>query len=79
VLDFLDRSRFGLPSSGDDREWLDVRIVRFQDIVTTLNNVQGFDYYTSLTINGGHGRRVPRRPRRAPVRELDRLGTVTAP
>lgn len=49
VLDFLDRSRWGLPGSGDVRDWLDVRTVRFQDIVTILNNVQGFNHYANVT------------------------------
>jgi hypothetical protein len=79
VLDFLDRSRFGLPSSGDTREWLDVRIVRFQDIVTTLNNVQGFDYYTSLTINGGTADVSLAGPGALPSASSTASGTVTAP
>lgn len=49
VQDFLDRSRFGLPESGDQRLWLDVRVVRFQGLVTVLNNVRGFDHYEAPT------------------------------
>lgn len=52
VLDFLDGSRWGLPDGGDQRDWIETTIVRHQDIGTILNNVQGFDHWTTLTING---------------------------
>lgn len=52
VLDFLDPSRWGLPSSGDQRDWVETSIVRHQDISTVLNNVEGFDHWTTLTIGG---------------------------
>lgn len=34
--------------------WIDDRhTLRMQDVTTALNNVEGFDYHTNLTINGG--------------------------
>jgi hypothetical protein len=56
-----------------------VRTVRFQDIVTTLNNVQGFDYYTSLTINGGTADVSLAGPGALPSASSTASGTVTAP
>jgi hypothetical protein len=52
IRDFLDRARFGDPEFGDERLWLDVRVIRYQDLVTVLNNVQGFDHFTLLELNG---------------------------
>lgn len=77
VLDFLDRSRFGLPDYGDQRLWLDVRMVRFQDIVTVLNNVQGFSHYTSLTVNGGTSDVTLAGPGALPAANSTASGTVT--
>ena len=47
VLDFLSPARWGLPGYGDRRVWVDTPKVRFQDIVTVLNNVPGLDYWTT--------------------------------
>jgi hypothetical protein len=57
ISDLLDRARWGLPDGGDQRGWDDERILRFQDLVTALNLVTGFDYYqapagTANTSNG---------------------------
>lgn len=79
VLDFLDRSAWGLPKSGDVRDWLDVRTVRYQDVITVLNNVQGFDYYTSLTINAGTADVAMTGPGALPSASSTASGTVTAP
>lgn len=46
----LSPASWGQPPVGDAPSWVDKPIVRFQDIVTVLNNVDGFDHYTSLTI-----------------------------
>jgi hypothetical protein len=80
VLDFLDRSRFGQPDFGDEQaEWLDIRTVRYQDLVTVLNNVQGFDHYTSLTVNGGTADITMTGPGALPSASSTASGTVTAP
>ena len=77
VLDFLARSRWGLPDSGDERDWIDTPIVRYQDIVTVLNNVQGFSHYTSLTINGGTADVTMTGPGALPASNSTASGTVT--
>lgn len=53
VDDFLDPARWGIPPVGDSRVWEDTPIVRFQDLVTAVNNVEGVSHYTTLTLNGG--------------------------
>lgn len=53
LLDFISPARWGLPPVGDQRLWIDKPIVRYQDLVTVLNNVDGIDYYTALTLNAG--------------------------
>lgn len=79
VLTFLDRSRWGLAGSGDTRLWLDKRTVRFQDISTTLNNVEGLDYWSTLTINGGTVDVTLSGPGALPKSDSTAAGTVTAP
>ena len=79
VLDFLDRSRWGLPDGGDERGWEDKRTVYYQDISTVLNNVQGFARHTSLTINGGTSDVVMTGPGALPSTSSTASGTVTAP
>lgn len=78
VLDFLNRSRFALPDGGDERLWLDKRTVYYQDIVTVLNNVQGFERYTLLTLNGGTSDIVMAGPGALPDTDSTASGTVTA-
>jgi hypothetical protein len=53
VKDFLSPANWGRPRSGDRPLWVDTPKVRFQDVSTVLNQVEGLDYWTSLTINGG--------------------------
>lgn len=82
ALDFLDPGRWGLPKVGDQRTWVDTPVVRRQDIITVLNNVDGFDYLTSLTLNGSSTNDVAMTgqavlPAPAPTTTVS--GTVTAP
>jgi hypothetical protein len=49
VVDFLNPANWGLPQGGDQRDWIETSVVRFQDIVTVLNNVEGFDHYANVT------------------------------
>lgn len=53
VVDFLSPANWGRPQFGDQPLWIDTPKVRFQDVSHVLNNVEGFDYWTALTINGG--------------------------
>lgn len=51
VTGIVTPATWALPQQGDQQTWLDGQTkVRFQDVVTALNNVVGFDYYTALTI-----------------------------
>jgi hypothetical protein len=43
----------GVPSSGDTTSWVKKSILRYQDAITAVNNVQGFAYYTTLEVNKG--------------------------
>jgi hypothetical protein len=45
----VNPANWGLPQTGDQRLWVDTPIVRFQDLVTALNNVEGFAYYAAPT------------------------------
>lgn len=78
VFTFIDRSRWGLAGSGDVRAWLDKRIVRFQDISTVLNNVEGFDYWDTFTINGDVIDVAMPGPGALPKSDSTAAGTVTA-
>lgn len=49
LADFINPAHWGLPTTGDQRLWIDTPIVRFQDLVTVLNNVEGFAYYVAPT------------------------------
>lgn len=49
LQDLINPARWGLPQTGDQRLWIDTPIVRFQDLVTALNNVEGFAYYVAPT------------------------------
>jgi Baseplate J-like protein len=50
ISTFLSPANWGLPSSGDgDVDWVNRTVLRYQELVTVLNNVEGIDYYTALT------------------------------
>jgi Baseplate J-like protein len=68
----LSPATWGVPASGDVTSWINTPLVRYQDVVTALNNVEGFDHYTSLRINGGEAD-VPL----AGVAPLPEVGAVT--
>jgi hypothetical protein len=54
VKTLLDPSQFGSPP-GDSRGWSNIKVVYLWELVTALNNVQGVDRITALTVgaNGG--------------------------
>lgn len=47
---FLAPNAFGVDSASDPRSWNNQTVVRYQDIVTVVNNQQGVDHYTVLKI-----------------------------
>jgi hypothetical protein len=51
--ELLNPATFGTPPSGDTTSWINKKVLRYQDVVTALNNVAGFNYYTELKLNGG--------------------------
>jgi hypothetical protein len=51
--ELLNPATFGVPVSGDTTGWINKKVLRYQDAVTALNNVAGFNYYTELKLNGG--------------------------
>lgn len=55
IQDFLNPNNWGQPASGEERRWTNQPVVRQQDLSTVLNMIEGFDYWTTLTIglNGG--------------------------
>lgn len=54
VTDFLSPVNWGRPLIGDLRLWLDVDTVNRLDVATVINNTQGVDKVTALTM-GVHG------------------------
>lgn len=55
VTEFLQPYNYGRPVGLEERPWVNMPVVRHQDISTVLNSVEGFSHWTSLTIglNGG--------------------------
>lgn len=47
---FLAPNAFGVDSTSNARSWNNQRLVRYQDLVTVLNNQQGVDHYTELKV-----------------------------
>lgn len=50
LTDFLSPARWGLGDQGDATIWLNERVVRFQNLVTLVNDTQGVDYYVTLEL-----------------------------
>jgi len=50
IAAFLAPNAFGVDSATDSRSWNNERIVRYQDLVTVVNNLQGVDHYTELKV-----------------------------
>jgi hypothetical protein len=46
----LAPNQFGVDSATDPRSWNNQRVVRYQDLVTIVNNQQGVDHYTVLKV-----------------------------
>jgi hypothetical protein len=50
IAAYLSPATWGQPPSGDTDAWYQLDKVRFQEISTVVNNVQGVDHWTTLTI-----------------------------
>ena len=50
IKDFLDPAKWGIPADGNERIWVNQKTLRYQDLVTVVNNVKDVDHYTELKI-----------------------------
>lgn len=55
LADYLDPANWGLPpdGTGESREWINDDTVRYLDIATVINNVDGINAVTVLSLDGG--------------------------
>jgi hypothetical protein len=49
--EMLNPAEFGVADTGDTTSWILKKVLRYQDVITVLNNVPGFNYYTTLEVN----------------------------
>ena len=52
ILAYTSPANWGQPAEGDQRSWVNQPVVRFLEVAAVANSVPGFDYITSLTLNG---------------------------
>lgn len=55
IEEFLAPKNQGQQPPGDDSTWVNVETLRYQDLVTVVNNVEGMDHYTTLKWRIGAG------------------------
>lgn len=55
IEEFLDPAKWGTGTQQDPAVWENTPTVRFQDVVTVVNNVQAVDHYTTLKIRKHSG------------------------
>jgi hypothetical protein len=79
VLAFLSPANWGRPPFGDSQAWLDRPIVRYRDVVAAIENVEGLDYTTSVTVNAGTADVTMTGPAALPGSASTAAGTVTSP
>lgn len=48
IKDAFSQKRAGQQPPGDEASWVKVETLRYQDLVTVVNNAEGMDYYTTL-------------------------------
>jgi hypothetical protein len=54
LADTYSPANYGLPYSGDERRWINRPIVRYRDVVTLIESVDGLDYTSPAPlVNGG--------------------------
>lgn len=53
--DFLDPANWGLPPEGvgEVKTWINTTTLRYLEVANVINNVDGVDYITALTVDGG--------------------------
>jgi hypothetical protein len=53
LTNYLSPANWGKPTTGDQHDWLNVTVVRYLELATLVNNVEGVDYITALYIGTG--------------------------
>lgn len=53
LKELLNAATWGVPDTGDTTNWINKKTLRYQDVVTAVNNAEGFNYYTELLVNLG--------------------------
>lgn len=53
LSDYLHPKNWGLPPPGAATDWLNTPIVRYLEVAALINSVDGVNYISSLTVNGG--------------------------
>lgn len=77
IAEYLSPALWGV-KIGLEREWSNVTVVRYLEVAEALNKVDGFDYITALTVEGGTANVNLTGP--APVTQPGTIsGTVSAP
>lgn len=55
VAAYIDPANWGQPRTSNEREWIDQPVMRYLEVAQVINNVEGIDYITSLTLGLGGG------------------------
>ncbi len=53
VSEYLNPATWGRANAGDTFSWVADNIVRYLEVATAINNVEGLHYISALTVNGG--------------------------
>lgn len=53
LAQYLSPANWGRPPFGESAAWIQQTVVRYQEIVTLINNIPGVNHYTALTVEGG--------------------------
>lgn len=53
VSNYLDPANWGQPPTSEERAWVNTTKARYLEIAQAINAVEGLNYITALTVNGG--------------------------
>lgn len=74
--DFLDAGAWGLPRTGESREWINKTVVSLYDIAGAVDQVEGFDRATNIQIGLNGGAQASADANLPGVAPLPRVGAV---
>lgn len=77
VAAFLNPAAWGIPVSGDQRQWVNETVVRYNDLAWVLKNVQGLRHVTALTLGVTGGALSGADVTLTGAAPLPRVGTIT--